>query len=113
MAWDVGMDRPGNLPRRDGLSGNIVRAIAEDAGGNLWVGTENRGLNCFKDGKFTSYQASENGLPGNDISCLYADNDGSLVGRHFRPRAGAVSKWKMDPLFHGRRTRQQYHLLHP
>ena len=43
-------------------------------------GSERRasGLNCFKDGKFISYQASENGLPGNDISCLYLDQDGDL-----------------------------------
>ena len=46
--------------------------------GDLWIGTENQGLNCFKDGKFISFQASEKGLPGNDISCLYADPDGVL-----------------------------------
>ena len=63
---------------RDGLSENIIRAIAEDAEENLWVGTEGRGLNCFKAGKFISYQAETNGLPGNDISCLYLDPDGVL-----------------------------------
>jgi streptogramin lyase len=63
---------------RDGLSENTIRAITEDADGNLWVGTENHGLNFFKAGKFISYQATENGLPGNDISCLYADKDGVL-----------------------------------
>ena len=63
---------------RDGLSENAVRAIAEDAGGNLWVGTESQGLNLVKDGKFTAYRAGENGLPGDDISCLYADKDGAL-----------------------------------
>jgi ligand-binding sensor domain-containing protein len=61
----------------DGLSENAVRAIAEDAAGNLWVGTESHGLNFFKDGKFAAYRADENGLPGDDISCLYADKDGS------------------------------------
>ena len=63
---------------RDGLSENVIRAIAEDADGNLWVGTEKQGLNSFKDGKFIPYQASENGLPGNDISCVYADTNGVL-----------------------------------
>ena len=63
---------------KDGLSGNVVRAIAEASNGDLWIGTENQGLNCFKDGKFASIQASEQGLPGNDISCLYADPDGVL-----------------------------------
>ncbi len=63
---------------RDGLSENIVRAIAEDAGGNLWIGTESHGLNLFKNGKFTVYQAGADELPGDDISCLYADKDGVL-----------------------------------
>ncbi len=63
---------------RDGLSENTVRAIAQDAAGNLWIGTENQGLDLFKDGKFTPYRAAENGLPGDDISCLYADKDGVL-----------------------------------
>lgn len=62
----------------NGLSENIVRAIAEDGRGNLWVGTESRGLNCFADGKFTAYRASQNGLPGDDISCLYPGRDGDL-----------------------------------
>jgi ligand-binding sensor domain-containing protein/signal transduction histidine kinase len=61
----------------DGLSENVVRAIAEDAAGNLWIGTENSGLDYFNGLKFVSYQAT-NGLPGNDISCLYLDNDSVL-----------------------------------
>jgi len=63
---------------RDGLSDSSVRAIAEDAVGNLWVGTESRGLNLLKGGKFTAYRQEANGLPGDDISCLYADKDGVL-----------------------------------
>jgi ligand-binding sensor domain-containing protein/signal transduction histidine kinase len=59
----------------DGL---VVRAIAEDAGGNLWVGTEGSGLYYFKAGKFYSYQKEELGLAGNDISCLCLDSGGVL-----------------------------------
>jgi signal transduction histidine kinase len=66
------------LTTRDGLSENTVRAVAEDGGGNLWVGTESRGLNFFKVGKFTAERQGENSLPGDDISCLYADQDGVL-----------------------------------
>jgi signal transduction histidine kinase/streptogramin lyase len=62
----------------DGVSENSVSAIAEDAGGNLWIGTESRGLNLFKDEKFTIYRQGANQLPGDDISCLYADKDGVL-----------------------------------
>lgn len=63
---------------RDGLSPGAVRAIAEDADGGLWIGTESSGLDLFKDGKFISYLAGPNGLPGNDISCLEPDNEGAL-----------------------------------
>lgn len=61
----------------DGLSGNTVSAIAEDAGGHLWVGTADRGLNYF-DGRTFSIFRTTNGLPGDDISCLYVDSDGIL-----------------------------------
>jgi signal transduction histidine kinase/ligand-binding sensor domain-containing protein len=63
---------------QDGLSGNNVRAIAEDGGGNLWIGTENSGLDYLSEGKISSHQTTTNGLPGNDISCLYVDGDGIL-----------------------------------
>jgi ligand-binding sensor domain-containing protein/signal transduction histidine kinase len=59
----------------DGL---VVRAIVGDAEGNLWIGTESSGLYFFKGGKFVSYHAETNGLPGNDISCLCLDPDGVL-----------------------------------
>ena len=35
-------------------------------------------MNFFKRRKIHPYRASENGLPGNDISCLYADKDDVL-----------------------------------
>jgi ligand-binding sensor domain-containing protein/signal transduction histidine kinase len=66
------------LTTGDGLSDNAVRAITEDATGNLWVGTENRGLNLYRDGKFTTYRAEAGGLPGDDISCLYVETNGVL-----------------------------------
>ena len=79
MVWDCWNGQAWKTyTMRDGLSGNVISAMAEDAAGNLWVGTEDGGLSCFKDGRFVSYRASENGLPGNDISCLYVDKDGDL-----------------------------------
>ena len=62
----------------DGLSENSVRTITEDAAGKLWVGTESVGLDCLSDGKFSNYRQAENGLPGDDISCLYAGSNGDL-----------------------------------
>ena len=57
----------------DGLSANIVRAIADDGHGNLWIGTELGGLNRWRDGHFTSIP-----LPSDNISALYADAGGVL-----------------------------------
>jgi signal transduction histidine kinase/ligand-binding sensor domain-containing protein len=63
---------------RDGLAGNVISAMADDAAGNLWIGTKDGGLNCFKDGKFVTYPAADSGPPGNDISCLYPDKAGDV-----------------------------------
>ncbi|HEU6447542.1 MAG TPA: two-component regulator propeller domain-containing protein [Verrucomicrobiae bacterium] len=79
----------------DGLSENIVRAIAEDSNDDLWIGTESGGLNFFKDGKFSSIHISETGLPGNDISSLFVDKNGVLwVGTAFHGLASFYKdKW--------------------
>lgn len=65
------------LTTRDGLSANVVKAIADDPDGNVWVGTDGGGLNCLRDGKITVYRKRD-GIPGDDISTLYVDEDGAL-----------------------------------
>ena len=57
----------------DGLPASAVRALAEDASGNLWIGTERDGLFQLRAGKISPVHA-----PVNDISCLLADADGGL-----------------------------------
>jgi ligand-binding sensor domain-containing protein/signal transduction histidine kinase len=61
----------------NGLSANIVRAIADDADGRLWIGTEGGGLDCLKDGKITPVQPA-GGFPSKNISALYMDPEGVL-----------------------------------
>jgi ligand-binding sensor domain-containing protein/signal transduction histidine kinase len=64
----------------EGLSANIVHAIAEDHAGNLWIGTEGGGLDRFHDGQFTSFQRT-NGFPSDNISAIYVDtNDVLWIG---------------------------------
>ncbi|HTV40952.1 MAG TPA: two-component regulator propeller domain-containing protein [Candidatus Sulfotelmatobacter sp.] len=79
----------------DGLSGNAVSAITEDSAGNLWIGTQDSGLNSFDGKKFTFYGIT-NGLPGDDISCLYVDREGTLwVGTSAHGLARLENgKWK-------------------
>ena len=94
----------------DGLSANIVRAIADDAQGNLWLGTERGGLNRFRDGKFTAFQ-QRNGFPSDNISSLFVDNDGVLWVGTFG--SGLVRfRGEMDTLHNARRSHQQWHRLH-
>ena len=57
----------------DGLPKNPVRALAEDAAGNLWIGTEGGGLFRLRDGKISAVAS-----PVKDVSCLLADRDGVL-----------------------------------
>ena len=56
-----------NYNTHNGLSNNSVRGIAEDADGNLWIGTDN-GLSLFdtKIGTFSVFKKS-NGLPSNSF----------------------------------------------
>ncbi len=58
---------------RENLPAVVVRAFAEDASGNLWIGTGRNGLFQFHDGKISPISA-----PVKDVSCLLADRDGGL-----------------------------------
>lgn len=62
---------------REGLSAQEVRAIADDAEGDLWIGTVGGGLNRLSKGKFTVLRKT-NGFPSDDISALLMDADGVL-----------------------------------
>jgi ligand-binding sensor domain-containing protein/signal transduction histidine kinase len=56
-----------------GLPKNAVRALADDAQGNLWIGTEGGGLFRLRDGKISAARA-----PVKDVSSLAVDRDGVL-----------------------------------
>jgi len=54
----------------DGLPPHAIRALAEDAAGHLWIGTQGGGVFRLHEGIITSAQA-----PALDISCLLVDRD--------------------------------------
>ncbi len=61
------------------LNHQIVRAIYEDAQGNLWVGTRGNGLNFIPQKKgHTVYFNTSNGLTNNAVLALAEDHDGLL-----------------------------------
>ena len=57
-----------------GLKSERVRALYEDAEGNLWVGTEHGGLTRYRQGVFTNYSLSD-GLPSDSVLSLGGDGD--------------------------------------
>ncbi len=83
----VGADFDGGLMRiknlditrytwTNGLINSGLRALHEDRNGDLWIGTD-RGLSCFKDGRFTNYTTKE-GLAGNIVRAICEDHAGNL-----------------------------------
>ena len=56
----------------EGLAGNRVRSIYEDADRTLWIGTYDDGLSRFRDGKFFNYR-TEQGLYNNGVFQVLED----------------------------------------
>lgn len=58
------------------LKGTVYREFCQDRDGNLWIGTEDGGLNCYtkKDDRFVNY-SKINGLGSNNIHGLFMDGD--------------------------------------
>jgi len=68
-----------NLSMKDGLAGNIVYSIAQDASGAYWFGT-NRGVSRYDGSGFTNFD-TETGLPGRDVYAItVTDEDDVWVG---------------------------------
>lgn len=62
----------GNLP-----SDLNITSLVRDAGGTLWIGSDNHGLYSMQGGKVCHF-TMEDGLPSNEVQCLYADNGNTL-----------------------------------
>src|ERR1041384_465825 len=65
------------------LNNNIVRGIAQDNLGRIWIATDHGGLNIIDKAKQTiRYQLAdpndEKGLVQNSINCMYKDRDGII-----------------------------------
>jgi PAS domain S-box-containing protein len=59
-----------------------INSISEDPQGNLWIGTENKGLKLFKlkeDGRYsvTSY-TGKMGVGSDTVRCVHADKNGTV-----------------------------------
>lgn len=81
MAWATAEAYTGTIKHldvKDGLSNNLVRAIAQDGDGYIWIGTE-VGLNRFDGHSFRTYNIRNSPLRSNAVtSLLYDDADNKL-----------------------------------
>ena len=92
------------ISTQQGLSNSMVRAIAQDKQGFVWIGTE-YGLNRYdgKDFKIYKRTADTNSLSDNNISTLFEDQNGFLwVGttlglNRFDPVTMKFKKYFHDP----------------
>jgi ligand-binding sensor domain-containing protein/signal transduction histidine kinase len=60
----------------NGLAGTNILALAEDAQGDVWVGTD-QGMTQFKGETLVNYSIKD-GLPHNTVTALYEDAENSL-----------------------------------
>jgi signal transduction histidine kinase/ligand-binding sensor domain-containing protein len=60
-----------------GIKSDRVRALYEDAQGDLWIGTEHGGLTRYHRGVFTNYSLHE-GLPSTSVLSIAGDAGGDL-----------------------------------
>jgi ligand-binding sensor domain-containing protein len=79
------------------LPSDAVTGILCGPNGNLWVGTEDAGLACFSNGRWTTFDTLSSDIPGQYTKPLCVDNSGNLwlLCRPF------VNKCGYDPYYFG------------
>lgn len=70
-------DRFENISALHPWCSDEITALQTDGKGRMWVGVEDRGVICFKDGIVTTYSAND-GLIGNRITTIVCARDGSV-----------------------------------
>lgn len=71
---DGGRFNPVSAP---GLPSSFIRTVYRDRYGVMWIGTDDGGLSCWKNGEF-SFVDSHRGLADDSIRAILEDREGSL-----------------------------------
>jgi signal transduction histidine kinase len=66
-----------NYTSKDGLSSEVITSLHEDSAHNIWIGTNDGGLNRLQNGRITSY-TTRNGLLDNVIYRILEDAQHNL-----------------------------------
>ena len=92
LAWWDGSQWQ-RLTAQEGLPAFPVRALAEDGGTGLWVGTDGGGLAHWQEGRFEVFTRT-NGLPSDNVTALLRDRDDALwVGTSSGLCRFATGRW--------------------
>ena len=91
------------------ISDNYIWSLLLDRNGDLWIGTLNNGLNCYKAGgntfaRFTHHPSDPASLANNDVTSLCQDSSGNLwIGTwgggvdRFEESTGTFVHYRHDP----------------
>lgn len=74
--WE-GALRISSMDASNGLTYDVVKSIFLDREGNMLIGTDGRGLNLLREGKFTMY-TEKVGLPDNYVYSIHEDLSGAM-----------------------------------
>lgn len=89
--------KDGQLTRwteKEGLAHFSVRAMCDDAEGNLWIGT-GAGLDRWRDGNFQTFSVAD-GLLHNSVRAVFAEEKGDLwIGSHY-----GLTRWNATNRVH-------------
>jgi len=83
--------------RRDELLSTPVIALFKDRDGEIWVGTEGKGVLKYINGNFT-YFTKENNLSSNVVTAIREDSDGNLLVGTYDGKLNRLEKDKFTAL---------------
>ena len=90
-------------PSQAVISSPNVSSIAEDAEGNIWIGTI-RGLNRYNGSSYVVFYQEDNGLPDDSITAICPDSEGRL-GVGTGSGISLIRDGRVDPGFRVRANR--------
>jgi PAS domain S-box-containing protein len=66
-----------HFTKKNGLPGDLIRAMIMDSKGQLWLGTQGYGLSRYDGTTFTNFSIAD-GLAGNSVYSILEDRNGNL-----------------------------------
>lgn len=82
-----------NTVNSSNIKSNRIDRLFEAEDGALWIGTEDGGIICYRQGAFITY-TTRDGLPDNAIRGIQDDAEGGLI----IATVGGVARWRSGQL---------------